>query len=77
MTLVVDDDGTGVPPGDRERVFQRGVSLRGGSGEGLAIAKDVFERAMGGTIRCMESPLGGARFEMILPTSTPIPRTQR
>lgn len=77
VTLLVDDDGAGVPPGDRERIFQRGVSLRGGSGEGLAIAKDVFERAMGGTIRCTESPLGGARIKMILPTVSPIPRIPR
>lgn len=77
VTLLVDDDGAGVPPGDRERIFQRGISLRGGSGEGLAIAKDVFERAIGGTIRCMESPLGGARIEMILPTVPAVPRIPR
>jgi signal transduction histidine kinase len=76
VALVVDDDGKGVPSDDRDRIFARGVSLRGGSGEGLALAKDVFERAMRGTIRCVESPLGGARFEVILPTAS-IPRIPR
>lgn len=74
VTVLVDDDGAGVPPSDRERVFQRGISLRGGGGEGLALTKDVFERAMGGTIRCMDSPLGGARFEIVLPA---VPSRQR
>ena len=75
VIVLIEDDGAGVPPGDRDRVFQRGVSLRGGGGEGLALAKDVFERAMGGTIRCGESSLGGARFEIVLPAVLAIPRS--
>ena len=75
--VMIDDDGGGVPLQDRERIFQRGVSLRGGGGEGLALTKDVFERAMGGTIKCMESPFGGARFEIVLPVILPLPRPNR
>ena len=47
------DDGEGVPPEARERVFERFVSLDGGSGSGLGlpIARGIA-RAMGGDVRC-------------------------
>lgn len=71
--LVVDDDGPGVPEGDRSRIFDRFARLdqartssAGGSGLGLAIVKAIAE-AHGGTARCGDSPLGGARFTIELP----------
>jgi signal transduction histidine kinase len=71
--LVIEDDGDGIPPQDRERVFDRFVRLdparergQGGTGLGLAIVAEVV-RAHGGTVRVVESPLGGARFEVRLP----------
>jgi signal transduction histidine kinase len=71
--LWVDDDGPGIPPDARERVFERFVRLDdarsrddGGSGLGLAVAHGLV-RASGGTIAAGDSPLGGARFEVRLP----------
>jgi signal transduction histidine kinase len=66
----VDDDGPGIAPHERESIFGlrvRGASagMRAGTGIGLAIVKMIAERA-GGGIRVMESPLGGARFEITL-----------
>lgn len=70
--LWVDDDGLGVPAGERERVFERFARLDesrerdlGGSGLGLAIVKEVAE-AHGGTAIITNSPLGGARVEVTL-----------
>jgi signal transduction histidine kinase len=66
--LVVDDDGAGVPPQERERVFDRFVRLDearsrddGGSGLGLAIVRDTV-RAHGGSVTVEDAPTGGARF---------------
>jgi signal transduction histidine kinase len=62
--LVVDDDGPGVPVGDRELVFRRRHSSAGGSGVGLALARDLARRG-GGEL----SLQGGARFEAVLPVA--------
>lgn len=66
--LTVDDDGTGVPVAERDRVFERFVRLdearsrdAGGAGLGLAIVRDAV-RAHGGEASVTDSPLGGARF---------------
>lgn len=68
ILLTVDDDGSGVPEEQRERIFQRGVSLRpGGAGEGLALVKEVVEFELRGKIACVEKPGGGARFRMRVP----------
>lgn len=68
--LTVDDDGAGVPTGERDRVFERFVRLdearsrdAGGAGLGLAIVHDAV-RAHGGTVRVTDAPTGGARFEV-------------
>jgi len=73
--IVVEDDGPGIPPCDRDRVFERFVRLdesrersHGGSGLGLAIVEEVV-RGHGGSVRISDSRLGGARFEVRLPTS--------
>ena len=78
--LTVEDDGDGIPPADRERVFERFVRLdasrdrvSGGSGLGLAIVREVL-RSHGGSVRITDSSLGGARFEVTLPTEGPSPR---
>ena len=73
VVLVVDDDGAGVPPAERERVFERFVRLDeararddGGSGLGLAIVREIT-RAHGGEASLAESAWGGARFTVTLP----------
>jgi signal transduction histidine kinase len=71
--LQVDDDGLGIPPSDRTRIFERFVRREeardrdsGGAGLGLAIVSEVAVHH-GGSARATESPLGGARFEVRLP----------
>ncbi len=63
--IAVDDDGPGVPPEERARVFDRfsrGPNPRGpGSGLGLAVARELA-RADGAEITVETSELGGARF---------------
>jgi signal transduction histidine kinase len=69
LQITVDDDGEGVAPEDRERVFAlgaRGATGSPGSGIGLAFVRLMLERA-GGRIVLAASPLGGARFVLTVP----------
>jgi signal transduction histidine kinase len=73
-TLVIQDDGPGIPAGDRERIFQRFARLddargrdSGGTGLGLAIAKEIID-AHGGTI-VVDDARQGARFVVRLPST--------
>ena len=74
--FTVDDDGPGIAPADRDRVFDRFVRLDdararegGGAGLGLSIVRAVVE-AHGGEVSFVESPRGGARVEMRLPNAS-------
>lgn len=76
VLLTVDDDGPGVPAAERERIFERFVRLdearardAGGSGLGLAIVRAIAE-AEGGSVVVEDSPLGGARFTVVLPAAS-------
>lgn len=67
-TLWVEDDGPGIAPSERQRVFEPFVRLdpsrdraTGGCGLGLAIVHSIAQ-AMGGRVSCEESASGGARF---------------
>jgi signal transduction histidine kinase len=64
----VADDGPGVPPDQRARVFDPGVRLSasGGSGIGLATCARIAE-VLGGRIEVREAPGGGAAFRVTLP----------
>ena len=71
VVLRVADTGPGIPPEDRERVFERFVRLdpargAGGAGLGLAIARWVAE-AHGGGVRIVSSGPGGSIFSANLP----------
>ena len=67
------DSGPGVPPSQRERIFERLVRLdhgragdAGGSGLGLAIARG-YARAHGGDLTCEDPRGSGAMFRLVLP----------
>ncbi len=75
VILYVDDDGDGIPPGKRERIFEPFTRLdpsrsrdSGGVGLGLAIVQSIL-RMHRGTVSADESPSGGARFVIVLPTA--------
>jgi len=62
--LYVADDGPGIPPEDRERVFESGYSTSDdGTGFGLAIVSEIAS-AHGWDVHLAESEDGGARFEV-------------
>jgi signal transduction histidine kinase len=78
ITLAVIDDGPGIPPEERERIFERfrridsGRSRKsGGAGLGLAIVRAIAE-AHGGRVRAESGRNGaGAKVELVLPGFTP------
>ena len=60
--FAVADDGPGIPPEERDRVLEHGVTTaEGGTGFGLSIVADTA-RAHGWTVTVGESDDGGARF---------------
>jgi two-component system sensor histidine kinase BaeS len=64
--VAVEDNGPGIPPEQRERLFRPFVSDAGGTGLGLTIAREL-STALGGRIE-LESEVGrGSRFELVLP----------
>jgi signal transduction histidine kinase len=76
VVLTVEDDGEGIAPTERSRVFDRFVRLdeardrdSGGSGLGLSIVREIAT-AHGGDVRVTDGELGGARFEVTLPADT-------
>jgi two-component system, OmpR family, osmolarity sensor histidine kinase EnvZ len=73
IDLLVDDDGPGIAPADRDRAFRAFVRLdasrnpsTGGVGLGLTIARDVA-RGHGGDVQLETSPHGGLRARLHLP----------
>jgi signal transduction histidine kinase len=62
--FAVEDDGPGIPPDDRDVVFEGGYSTSAdGTGFGLSIVKRIVE-AHGWTVTATEGTDGGARFEI-------------
>ena len=80
VRVLVDDDGSGIPEVDQERVFERFVRLdehrsrgaggAGGAGLGLSLVRRIAERHHG-TASVATSPLGGARLVLDLPAAPP------
>ena len=74
VSVAVDDDGPGVAPEDRTRIFERFVRLDesrtrsdGGTGLGLAVVTELVD-SLGGDVHVESSErLGGARFVFTLP----------
>ena len=74
LAINIDDGGAGIALEEREHVFERFFRGRAahdrgiarGTGLGLALVRDHV-LAIGGTIRILDSPEGGARFQILLP----------
>ncbi|KAB8188721.1 HAMP domain-containing protein [Nonomuraea phyllanthi] len=76
VVVTVTDDGEGIPPQDRERVFERFTRLesarakdKGGSGLGLPLSREIA-MAHGGTLT-LTGHAPGARFTAVLPLYGP------
>ncbi|MEB3184067.1 MAG: HAMP domain-containing sensor histidine kinase, partial [Cyanobacteriota bacterium] len=72
VLLHVRDQGPGVPPADRRRIFRRfergsQTGDQPGSGIGLAVVATLMQR-MGGTVRVEDATGGGADFQLSLST---------
>ena len=67
IRIAIDDDGPGIPSGQRDTLFRPFESASpGGTGLGLAIARDIVG-AHGGRLALLDSPMGGLRALIELP----------
>jgi signal transduction histidine kinase len=64
--VAVEDDGPGVAPDQVPLVFARRVSSSGGTGIGLALARDLVQGAGGRLVLARPRP---PRFELLLPSA--------
>lgn len=81
LLLTVEDSGPGISEENLARVFEKGFTTRDGErswpearhhGLGLHIVRQLVEAA-GGTVRAVNAPLKGARFEVELPLTNVTP----
>lgn len=74
IEVVVEDDGPGIPPEMRDKIFERFTrldpsrTLSGGAGLGLSLVK-AFVQLLHGQVRVEQSSLGGAAFILTLPAT--------
>lgn len=70
--VIVDDEGPGIPPELRSRIFTKfwHNGQRGGSGLGLYVVGGLVA-AHGGVVNVEDAPGGGARMRVVLPLGTP------
>jgi signal transduction histidine kinase/GAF domain-containing protein len=71
VSVDISDDGPGIAPDDRERVFELFTRLKAtnrlpGAGIGLFVVRRLVE-AMGGKVKVGNRPEGGAQFTVVLP----------
>jgi two-component system OmpR family sensor kinase len=78
LRFTMQDDGPGIPPDQRERIFDRFYRTdaardraSGGTGLGLAIVRAIVA-AHGGRVRASAGAAGGARIDIELPRFTPV-----
>jgi signal transduction histidine kinase len=76
VVVRVEDDGAGVPPEDRDRIFERFARLEegrsrdgGGAGLGLALSRRIVEQH-GGRIHVEDRDGGGAAFVVTFPSAS-------
>jgi signal transduction histidine kinase len=81
--ISVSDDGPGIPPADRERVFERFTRLddarqrsSGGAGLGLAIVRELSTRAGGAVALTVAEPPWHTRAELRFPLASAAPITK-
>jgi signal transduction histidine kinase len=71
VRIVVDDDGPGLTPAERQQVARRGRRLdetKPGSGLGLSIVVELAA-LYGGELNLNNAPIGGLRAELVLPAA--------
>jgi signal transduction histidine kinase len=71
IRIMIDDDGRGLSPAERERVARRGQRLdesKPGSGLGLSIVLELAT-LYGGGLSLSNAPIGGLRAELVLPAA--------
>lgn len=73
IEICVDDEGPPIPPAERKRIFERfytrsksRAKSKSGTGLGLSIVKHIAV-LYGGSVKLMESPMGGNRFCVEIP----------
>ncbi|MGY0218710.1 ATP-binding protein [Endozoicomonadaceae bacterium StTr2] len=69
LVLLIEDDGIGIQPKDREQVLKRGTRVdceKPGQGIGLAVVQDLVE-GYSGSISIMTASLGGAKIRLSFP----------
>jgi PAS domain S-box-containing protein len=74
VTVSIQDNGTGIPPADLDRIFSGFFTTKvGGMGIGLTICQSIIN-AHGGSIMAANHPAGGAVFSFTLPAVLPAAR---
>jgi len=74
VMLTVEDDGPGVPPQEREKVFDRFYRIPGTKGDGCGLGLSIVHqiaKAHGAAVRLMDAPGdGGLRVEIRFPAAS-------
>jgi two-component system sensor histidine kinase GlrK len=83
LVLDVMDSGPGIPPDERNRIFEafyQGKTPQGGHVKGTGIGLSVvteFVNAHGGSIEILEAKTGGAHFRVRLPMRQAVPSSEK
>ncbi len=64
LVIVIKDNGSGIPAGEKEKIFIRGFGKN--TGFGLFLVREILSTT-GIAIRETGEPGGGARFEILVP----------